>query len=59
MYMYLSVTLVLIMKFYTVPVCLHTVKNLLSSKHMSIFFCYENMKSFLDYNTSMLRALFA
>ena len=48
--------MVLIFKFYTVPVRLHDVKNFgnqraLSSKHVSIFY-RENMKSFLDYITA-------
>ena len=62
-YISLSKYLVLILKFYTVPVRLRDVTNFLNhetlqSKHVSIL-CRENMTSFLNYVTATLRALFA
>ena len=52
----------LILKFYTVPVCLFDIKKSLNhktlqSKHVSKFFFRENMTSFLNYVTATLRAL--
>ena len=53
----------LILKSYTVPVCLHDVTHFLnqkafSGKHVSIFY-RENRTSFLNYVTATLRTLFA
>ena len=52
----LIVYLVLILKFYTVPMPLHNVKNqkALSSKYLSIFY-RENLISFLNYFTTTLK----
>ena len=55
--------LVVLLKFYTVLMCLHPVRNFVnhkafSSKHVSTFFYRENM-SFLNYITAILRALLA
>ena len=56
--------LVVILKFYTIPMFLHAVTNFVNekafwSKHVSIFFYRENMTSFLDNVTAALRAHFA
>ena len=59
--MYCSVTtlyLVIILKFYIVPVCLLFKINTFMQTHV-IFFYGENMTSFLNYVTATLRALFA
>ena len=55
--------MVLILKFYTIPLHMYGVtiflnQKALSSKHAS-FFNRENMTSFLSYITATLRALFA
>ena len=53
----------LIMKFYTVPVRLNDVKNVVNPNTRSAnkcpFFYRENMTSFLNYVTATLRVLFA
>ena len=52
-----------LLKFYTVPMCLHTVKNFISQKRFHVNTCllfhHENMTSFLNYSTATLRPLFA
>ena len=63
-YVSLSDYLNLSLKFYTVPVRLHDVinivnQNVLSCKHVSIIFYCENMTSFLNYVTATLRTLYA
>ena len=63
-YVSLKDYLMIILKFYTAPVRLHDVINIVnqkahSCKDVSIIFYRENMTSFLNYVTATLRTLYA